>query len=77
MAASGCGVMNDIIEAMDVDGQLFVSAHNLPEFIERAMERGAEIERARVVAWCRFANIDWCRCDDAIERGEHLKEELK
>jgi hypothetical protein len=41
--------MNDIIEAMDVDGQLFVSAHNLPEFIERASERGAEQERLRIL----------------------------
>jgi hypothetical protein len=41
--------MNDIIEAMDVDGQLFVSAHNLPEFIERASERGAEQERLRIM----------------------------
>jgi hypothetical protein len=41
--------MNDIIEAMDIDGQLFVSAHNLPEFIERASERGAEQEYLRII----------------------------
>jgi len=49
MAVCVRGVMNDIIEAMDVDGQLFVSAHNLPEFIERASERGAEQERLRIL----------------------------
>ena len=47
--ASGSGAMNDIIEAMDIDGQLFVSAHNLPEFIERASERGAEQEYLRII----------------------------
>jgi len=47
--ASGCGAMSDIIEAMDVDGQLYVSAHNLPEFIERAIERGAEQEHLRIM----------------------------
>ena len=47
--ASGCGAMNDIVEAMDIDGQLFVSAHNLPEFIERASERGAEQEYLRIM----------------------------
>ena len=41
--------MNDIVEAMDIDGQLFVSAHNLPEFIERASERGAEQEYLRIM----------------------------
>ena len=47
--ASGCGAMSDIVEAMDIDGQLFVSAHNLPEFIERASERGAEQEHLRIM----------------------------
>ncbi len=47
--ASGCGAMSDIVEAMDIDGQLFVSAHNLPEFIERAVERGAEQEYLRIM----------------------------
>ncbi len=47
--ASGCGAMSDIVEAMDIDGQLFVSAHNLPEFIERASERGAEQEYLRIM----------------------------
>jgi len=49
MVASGYGVMSDIVEAMDIDGQLYVSAHNLPEFIERASERGAEQERLRIL----------------------------
>jgi hypothetical protein len=30
-------------------------------------------ERAKIVVWCRNVNIDWCRCGDAIEAGEHLK----
>ena len=30
-------------------------------------------ERAKIVAWCRNVNLDWCRCADAIEAGEHLK----
>jgi hypothetical protein len=33
---------------------------------------GAE-ERAAIVAWCRNVNMDWCRCAEAIEAGEHLK----
>lgn len=47
--ASGSGAMSEIVEAMDIDGQLFVSAHNLPEFIERAIERGAEQEHLRIM----------------------------
>ena len=47
------GAMNDIVEAQDIDGKLYVSAHNLPQFLERASERGAEIERARIVSWLR------------------------
>lgn len=43
------GAMNDIVEAMDVDGQLYVSAHNLPEFLARATERGAEMEWLRIM----------------------------
>ncbi len=43
------GDMNDIVEAMDVDGQLYVSAHNLPEFLARATERGAEMEWLRIM----------------------------
>jgi hypothetical protein len=34
-------------------------------------------ERAKIVAWCRNVNIDWCRCDDAIEKGEYLEGEVK
>jgi hypothetical protein len=41
--------MSDIVEAMDIDGQLYVSGHNLPEFMERATERGAEMERLRIM----------------------------
>ena len=43
------GAMNDIVEAIDIDGQLYVSGHNLPEFMERATERGAEMELLRVI----------------------------
>jgi len=41
--------MSDIVEAMDIDGQLYVSGHNLPEFMERATERGAEMEYLRIM----------------------------
>jgi len=78
-AASGSGAMSDIVEAQDIDGQLYVSAHNLPEFLERAMERGAEIERARIVAWLRYGGgtlIDnWIAIQ--IEDCDHLKENGK
>ena len=47
--ASGSGVMSDIVEAMDIDGKLYVSGHNLPEFMERATERGVENERLRIM----------------------------
>lgn len=73
------GAMSDIVEAQDIDGQLYVSAHNLPEFLERAMERGAEIERARIVAWLRDGGgtlIDnWIAIQ--IEDCDHLKENGK
>lgn len=73
-AAFGYGAMSDIVEAMDIDGQLYVSGHNLPQFLERAMERGAEIERARIVAWLRAKNLRTANYDaDDIEAGEHLK----
>ncbi len=75
-AASGSGAMSDIVEAQDIDGQLYVSAHNLPQFLERATERGAEIERARVIAWLRDSIStligDWIAIQ--IEEGDHLKE---
>jgi hypothetical protein len=47
MAAFACGAMNDMVEAMDVGGELYVSAHNLADALERAREAGREIERAR------------------------------
>jgi len=78
-AASGSGAMSDIVEAQDIDGQLYVSAHNLPEFLERASERGAEIERARIIAWLRdsIGTLigDWIAMQ--IEEGDHLKEKGK
>lgn len=74
--ASGSGAMSDIVEAIDIDGQLYVSGHNLPEFLDRAMERGAEIERARIVAWLRdsIGTLigDWIAIQ--IEECDHLKE---
>lgn len=73
------GAMSDIVEAQDIDGQLYVSAHNLPEFLERAMERGAEIERARTIAWLRdsIGTLigDWIAMQ--IEDCDHLKEKSK
>ena len=70
------GAMSDIVEAMDIDGKLYVSAHNLPQFLERATERGAEMERARIVAWLRD-NVSTLISDlisIQIEECEHLKE---
>jgi hypothetical protein len=70
--------MSEIVEAMDIDGQLYVSGHNLPQFLERAMERGAEIERARIVAWLRSqgGHHDDIYEESAndIENGAHLEE---
>jgi hypothetical protein len=69
--------MSEIVEAMDIDGQLYVSGHNLPQFLERAMERGAEIERARIVAWLRdgvgTVISSWIAMQ--IEECEHMKDE--
>ena len=48
-AASVYGAMSDIVEALDIDGQLYVAGHNLPQFLERAHERGAEHERFRIM----------------------------
>ncbi len=87
MVACVRGAMSDIVEAQDIDGQLYVSAHNLPEFLERAMERGAEIERARIVAWLRKnakinphmpeAQALVILFSKAIEDGAHLEEQEK
>ena len=69
------GAMSDIVEAMDVDGKLYVSGHNLPQFLERAMERGAEMERARIVSWLRD-NVGTLISDLIsihIEECDHLK----
>jgi len=41
--------MSNIVEAMDIDGQLYVSGRNLPEFLARATERGAEMEWLRIM----------------------------
>jgi hypothetical protein len=78
-AAFGYGAMSDIVEAMDIDGQLYVSGHNLPQFLERAMERGAEIERARIVAWLRdsVGTVISDLISIQIEECEHLKEHGK
>jgi len=76
MAAFGSGAMSDIVEAQDIDGQLYVSAHNLPQFLERASERGAEIERARIVSWLNdgvgTVIANWIAM--RIAEGDHLKE---
>lgn len=74
--ASGSGAMSEIVEAMDIDGKLYVSGHNLPQFLERAMERGAEIERARIVAWLRddVATVISDLISIQIEECEHLKD---
>lgn len=74
--AFGSGAMSDIVEAQDIDGQLYVSAHNLPQFLERAMERGAEIERARIVAWLRndVATVISDLISIQIEECDHLKD---
>ena len=45
--------------------------------IQNLIRNAVQKERNLIVSWCRNVNIDWCRCDDAIERGDHLKEELK
>lgn len=50
MAVSGYGAMSDLVEARDIDGQLYVSAHNLIHAIERARDNGAEHERVRLLS---------------------------
>jgi hypothetical protein len=56
-----------------------VSGHNLPQFLDRAMERGAEIERARIVSWLRndVATVISDLISIQIEECEHLKENGK
>lgn len=73
------GAMGDIVEAMDIDGQLYVSGQNLPQFLERAMERGAEMERARIVSWLRddVGTVISDLISIQIEECEHLKEKDK
>ncbi len=45
--------------------------------IQNLIRNAVQKERNLIVAWCRNVNIDWCRCDEAIERGDHLKGEEK
>jgi hypothetical protein len=76
MVVFGSGAMSEVVEAMDIGGKLYVSGHNLPQFLERATERGAEMERARIVAWLRD-NVGTVISDlisIQIEECEHLKE---
>lgn len=47
MVAFACGAMSDLVEARDVDGELYVSAHNLAKALEKAREMGRELEAAR------------------------------
>ena len=79
MVVFGSGAMNDIVEAQDIDGKLYVSAHNLPQFMERATERGAEQERARIVFWLRnsVGTVISDLISIQIEECEHLKEQGK
>lgn len=42
------GAMSDLVEARDFNGELFVSATNLVEALQRARESGAEHERVRL-----------------------------
>ncbi len=73
------GAMSDIVEAMDIDGQLYVSGQNLPQFLERAMERGAEMERARIVAWLRddVATVISDLISIQIEECAHMKDSVE
>ena len=76
MVVFGSGAMSEVVEAMDIGGKLYVSGHNLPQILERATERGAEMERARIVAWLRD-NVGTVISDlisIQIEECEHLKE---
>ncbi len=45
--------------------------------IQNLIRNAVQKERNLIVAWCRNVNIYWCRCDEAIERGDHLKENGK
>ena len=42
--------MSELVEARDIDGQLYISAHNLTQAIERARRSGAEHERVRLLS---------------------------
>lgn len=47
MVVSGSGAMSELVEARDVDGQLYVSAVGLTKALDKAREQGKEIERAK------------------------------
>ena len=76
MVVFGSGAMSEVVEAMDIGGKLYVSGHNLPQFLERATERGAEMERARIVAWLRdsVSTVISDLISIQIEECYHLKE---
>jgi len=49
--------------------------HHDLDLIAIGEKAGAQKERAAIVKWLREKKIDWCRCEDYIEAGEHLKGE--
>ncbi len=82
-AASVYGAMSDPVEAVDIDGHLYVAATNLSKALERARKIGAEIERAAIAAWLReevepeeMLSLIGALADE-IEAGEHLERQKK
>ena len=73
--------MDDKTEAMDnliaQDADLLDAEGVKLYWYRQGKDDGVEQERAKIVAWCRNVNIYWCKCDYAIEAGEHLQEQNK
>jgi Lar family restriction alleviation protein len=72
---------HDLERQMTIANEQLNEAERLRVEVKAQYDRGyydgrkmdAMEERAKIVAWCRNVNLDWCRCADAIEAGEHLK----
>ena len=52
--------------------QLCINA--MQSLLQGMLDAAARKERDAIVRWLREEKIDWCRCEDYIEAGEHRKE---
>lgn len=77
MAVSGYGAMSELVEARDIDGQLYVPVTNLADALNRARKNGAEAERIRLMAMMTPHERRMAHVRDVCEQhGVSVKEVL-